>query len=227
MQSRFSETISETIHQVKIHERNNYQQLTQYMELRRLLNNDVVMPPLRGYAISPDLVLYLLSLLERFKPQSIIEFGSGFSSVVFSRYAQSNGAKVVSVDHEPFFSKKSQALVDAWGYADQFNLITADVIEQEADGMNVLFYDRSAVDKHFGFDFVFLDGPPQALGLTVRGGLLPLFRPLLVSGCIIVLDDYYRPGEREFVASWLESGLVELVEENEFIEKQAVILRVI
>lgn len=219
--------LSETNRQIKNHERTNYQQLTQYMELRRVFDNDQVMPPLRGYAISPDLVFYLLSLLDRFKPRSILEFGSGFSSVVFSRYAHSEGAKVVSVDHEPYFSKKSEAYVNEWGYDDHFNLIIADVKEQEVNGTNVFFYDRSPVEKHSGFDFVFLDGPPQKLGLKVRGGLLPLFRPLLSPGCIIVLDDYYRPGEREFVDNWLKTGLVELIEKNESIEKHAVLLRVI
>ena len=100
-------------------------------------------------------------------------------------------------------------------------------MEQEVDGQKVIFYDRSALEKHFGFDFVFLDGPPQKLGITVRGGLLPLFRPLLSPGCIIVLDDYYRAGEREVVANWLKAGLVEVIEENEFIEKHAAVLRVI
>lgn len=219
--------VSDIKREVRNVERTNYQQLTTYLELRRVFDSAETMPPLRGYAISPDLVFYLLDLLDRYSPKSIAEFGSGFSSVVFSRYADANNASVTSFDHEPFFAKKSAENVKKWGYEKSFELITTEVIEQSVDGQKVMFYDHKAAPAQRQYDFVFLDGPPQKLGLTVRGGLLPLFRPQLAPGCIIVLDDYYRPGEREIVKNWLESGYVELIEENEFIEKHAAVVRVV
>ena len=51
------------------------------------------------------------------------------------------------------------------------------------------------------FALVICDGPPG----TTRGGrygLLPIMKPHLKSGCLVLLDDAGRAGERAIIARW-------------------------
>lgn len=210
---------------LKVHETNIYRQLTAYMELRRILDGELSIPPLRGFAISPDFALYMMEILNRYKPKAILEFGSGFSSLVLSRYAAAGSATVLSLDHERDYGEKTTQLLRNWGYDGVHTLVLADVVEQGHGAGTALFYDRAALPSGRTFDFVLLDGPPQAFGLTVRGGMLPLFRDVLDDGCILLLDDYYRPGERSVVADWVRDGWVEIIEENKSVEKHSAVLR--
>ena len=54
LEQTVSKKFSSLGREVKNYERTNYQQLTTYMELRRIFDNPAPMPALRGYAISPQ-----------------------------------------------------------------------------------------------------------------------------------------------------------------------------
>lgn len=201
-------------------ERKNYQQITNYMELRRILDGPARLPPLRQHAITPDMVFFLMEQFDKYKPKNVLEFGSGVSSLIMARYVVSNEATGTSVESELVHLNKTQHLLKSWGLENTLTVVHADLVEQPT-----LFYEKSSIlgDQ---FDFVFLDGPQSGrYGKEVRGGLFPLFCDKLAKNCVIVLDDYKRRGERRVVANWLKAGWVDIIEENTFIEKHAAVLR--
>lgn len=207
-------------------DRNLYQQVVSYLDLRAMLGIEGEIPPLRGFAISPDMGVFMLRLLRKLRPASILELGSGFSSVLLGHHCAKMAGHVVSLDHDPAYVARSTELIAAWGLGEQVETVLAPIENQRVrDSRAVPFYSAERV-RATGrrFDFVFVDGPPLALGPRVRGGFLPLFGEFLEPGCHILLDDYYRKGEQEVVSNWVEQGLVEIVELHTELEKQAALL---
>lgn len=212
--------------EMRIIEKRNYLQLTAHDALlARLSGNAKTIPPLRGFAISPDTALFLLDLLEEHRPTSILELGSGFSSVIFAHYAKEAGARFVSIDSDPKFAANTAALVQRWGLADTFNLVISEIVEQRDGNDSRPYYDPASINPDARFDFVFVDGPAGKYGPTARQGLFPFFERFLNPGCLIVCDDYSRPGERQTVANWIDAKAVDLLEENKIVEKHAAVLR--
>lgn len=209
--------------QIASAEQLNYQQITRYLELRHRLQGSMPLPPLRGWSASPDLMVLLIELLEQYRPKSILELGSGASSIATARYASKTGAALLSIDHEEKFAEKTRDTIEKWGFSEALELRIASIIDNDG----CLFYDKKVISSsRRSFDFVFLDGPPNKIQEKIRGNLLPLFSDLLQPGCLILLDDYYRKSEREVVRHWISEGLVELIEEYNRLEKKAALVRV-
>lgn len=207
-------------------DRNLYQQIASYVDLRAIVGAEAEIPPLRGFAISPDMGVFLVRLLERLRPASILELGSGFSSVLLGRYCARHGGRVTSLDHDEDYRRKSAALIEGWDLGRDVDILLSLIETHDAgEGRSFPFCGPEplgATGRTFGF--LFIDGPPISFGPTVRGGFLPLFGRFLRPGCHILLDDYYRKGEQEVVSAWVEAGLVETVEIRTELEKHAALL---
>jgi len=211
---------------IKNMESNSYNQIVSYLDLRQRVGHDKVLPRLRGHAISPDTAIFLDDLLKQYRPLRILELGSGFSSAIIALHCLEHGGRVTSVDHIEEFGWIARNRVEAWGAGATFDLVVADLVEQDTPIGKRRFYDLKPVSESgSGYDFVFLDGPPKYVEAGIRANFLPLFAPLLAEGCIVLLDDYYRSGEQEAVAGWVEAGLVEVLVENKDVEKHAAVLR--
>ena len=52
-------------------------------------------------------------------------------------------------------------------------------------------------------DFLFVDGPPKAVGEHARAPALAEFASRLAPGSLVLLDDMQRDDEQEIVARWL------------------------
>ncbi len=61
--------------------------------------------------VQPHKLWSLKTLLEKHQPKSIIEFGSGLSTFVFSEYAKKTGARVLSIDEEERWAENTRGLI--------------------------------------------------------------------------------------------------------------------
>lgn len=208
---------------------NIYRQIAGYVELRTRIEPGIPIPPLRGFAISPDMAIHLIDTIETVRPSRLLECGSGFSTVLMARYCASTGATLVSMEHDPLYLEKTRSLLARSGLEAHADVVWCPLKEGEGPEGGQLFYDA---DVLFGrapatpFDFVFVDGPPMAFGDRIRGGLLPRLVPLLAPNALIVMDDFCRKGEQDVAEGWREAGYVELVETHTHLEKHAAHLRV-
>ena len=64
----------------------DYTQLEALLGIQQYLQPGVLLPATRNYAGSPDFLRLLIELLERHRPQVIVEASSGVSSVVISEW---------------------------------------------------------------------------------------------------------------------------------------------
>ena len=102
---------------------------------------------------SHEFWVFLAALLHRLKPESILEFGSGRSSIYLSEYASKQKKRFVSIDDNEKWVMVHRLIARCGGLEnDFFHLVSLD-----SKG----YYDESEVKNIISQppDFVYLDGP--------------------------------------------------------------------
>ena len=151
-----------------------------------------------GWRIGEDNFRQIVDEIYHVNPKVIVEFGAGASSI---RLAQEfNKAKVVSIDHDIDYFRQAEQLRDSYKVIN-LNLVYWP-LKWQIHGLAIY---QSFQNKHLPeeeVDAVIIDGPPY---YTFRGREACLYQihSNLRNGGLVILDDYNREGEKEFVENWL------------------------
>jgi hypothetical protein len=171
--------------------------------LQMLLETKAPLPPLRGWAGSPDMLLQLAQWVLTNRPTVALECSSGASTVVAARCCQINGlGHVFSLEHDAEYANKTRDLLAQQGLADWATVVHAP-LETGADGA-CWYADAALPAAATGAELLVVDGPPAGGESQARYPALPRLRGRLASRFTVLLDDADRPGEREVVARWLK-----------------------
>jgi len=165
--------------------------------------------PLRtgGWAADPHMLESVVLLLQEKQPVSILELGSGASTVVIAEFLRSRGTgRLVSVDHEARFAEATRAQLKARGLESFVDIVVAPLSRQRVNGRPCEWY-TADWKRCIGqpVDFLVVDGPPARTQKEARYPAFPLLAPFLAAGCTIVLDDGSRADERTIANEWAAS----------------------
>jgi len=134
----------------------------------------------------------------RHRSRSIVDFGSGVSTLVFALHAKRTGAKVVSLEADEKWLRVTDKALRAAGLREHVTLLHAPLKDATRHRISRRTYQfEFAVGAPY--DFVFIDGPPESVG---RHGTLPSVALHMAPEWHGWLHDGARPGERECVALW-------------------------
>lgn len=176
------------------------QNLYQLVPVRR------AMPATRGWALSPDILLgYVEDILGR-RPRTVLECGSGVSTVWAAYALQQLGAgRVVALDHEAEFADKTRGVLADHGLSDVAEVRHAPItpLTLPDSGGEWHWYDTAALKDLHEVDLVLIDGPPKPTQEQARYPALPVLRDLLAPGAVLLLDDAARPDEQAILQRWL------------------------
>jgi predicted O-methyltransferase YrrM len=168
------------------------------------LKPDLPYPPFGGWAISGDCARRLVELVMTVRPSSVIEAGSGLSTLLIAQALEIVGGdgRVVALEHEKQWMDRSTALLALHGMAHRADISHAPLVEIDLEGERFNWYDLSEVSLPTDAEIIFIDGPPKATGPLARYPALPLLIDRLVPGGVILLDDAHRPDEKAAVQRW-------------------------
>lgn len=181
----------------------SYAQLEAFTDLRALITPRAPLPALRGWAASPDVLRMMTGWILRTRPKTIVECGSGSSSVWLGYVAERTGATVVALEHEPRYAEASRDLVRAHGLSDVVEVRDAPLLPWEEGQESYLWYDREALDGIEDIGLVFVDGPPGATGPAARYPALPLLLPRCSEQVAFFLDDAAREDDKAVSDRWV------------------------
>ncbi len=203
-----------------------YRQLEAHLQLRDLISVTGPTPPLRGWAASPDVIAFLVRETRRLQPELILECGSGASTVWLAMACRSAGLSthIVSLEHDPGFAAETERLLSDCGVEDVAEVRLAPLESVELGSYEGLWYSQSAITDLQNIGLVFVDGPPGTTAPMARYPALPILRPRLAPGAVLVLDDLIRDEEKETVARWREEFPELLIDRHSF-EKGAAVVR--
>ena len=175
-----------------------YYQGEAYAQLMQLLDLKSSIPPTRGWAASPDLLLTIYETVKKISPLLVVELGSGVSTLVA---AKSGARKVVSLDGSKEYAEMTRNLIK----------------EHRVRGVDVRFaallpyvngltwYDVSTIKDLKKIDLLIVDGPPGNDNPETRYPALKEFKDKLSPKAVVILDDVNREGERKLAEDFAAS----------------------
>lgn len=178
-----------------------FAQLQALMALERILGLAEPLPPMRGWAGSPDFLLEVAREALGRKPQVLVECSSGVSTVVSARCMQLNGSgHVYSLEHEPEFAAKTRKLLARYGLTEWATVLDAPL---QTTHTTTPWYAEQALPADMGrIEMLVVDGPPTPVAPLARAPAWPRLRGRMAKRCVVLVDDADRADETEMVRRW-------------------------
>jgi predicted O-methyltransferase YrrM len=137
---------------------------------------------------------------------SIVELGSGVSTVVLARLARQLGGRIWAVEHHPGWAEWVRRQLDRDGLDEIATVIQAPLEPHPGaiDGAPWYAQDALSALPGSGIELLLVDGPPgYGDGMaSSRFPALPVLGPRLAEGALVVLDDVDRPPEAAILDAW-------------------------
>jgi predicted O-methyltransferase YrrM len=191
-----------------------YRQLEARFVLERLLEPARPLPPLRGWALSPDIAVELVERVLARQARRILETGSGVSTLLFALAIQKSGGdgQVVALEHDEQWAQHTRRLLEDHGCSDIAEVVHAPLTHVLVDEDSYDWYQPEMVAAvPTEVDLLLIDGPPASTGPRSRFPALPLLRHTLAPNARVFLDDANRDDEQAIVNDWIERYGVEMV----------------
>ncbi len=200
-----------------------FAQIQALLALERKLGLTEALPPMRGWAGSPDFLLIVADEMLTRKPQTVMECSSGVSTLVVARCLQLNGAgHVCSLEHDSDYADKTRKLLDKYGLADWATVLDAPLQTKYTD---TPWYDEDMIPNNMGLvEMLIVDGPPSHTAPLARYPALPRLLSRMAKTALVILDDADREDEREMVIRWRQQ-FPELRQTNLYCEKGCALLQ--
>lgn len=171
------------------------------LELRRPL------PYFTRWSSSPALAAQLIGVIQVYRPQCVLELGSGVSTVVVAMALRNQGSgQITSVDHDPAYAVKTRKELAAQDLLPWATVRDAPLVQTQTPRGHVPWYDLTVLDQLGQIDLLVVDGPPRQSCTDARLPAYELLKDRLAPGAVVVLDDTLRKDESASVAAWLSAA---------------------
>lgn len=166
----------------------------------------VPLPAYNRWTVEPDLALELIRTLRRLRPNRVIEFGSGLSTVLIGYELERWGGTVLSLEDVQRHAIETRDMCMAQGLQN-VTIIKSPLEEYDLmfnhEVMKFKWYKMNPAFKLFKkADFMFIDGPSCMTGRYARFPAIPLLWDH-VGRPTIMIDDTKREEDALTVAEWM------------------------
>jgi hypothetical protein len=190
------------------HDRTNRFETNQIEHLLALyheLKLDGALPPTRDWAGSPDFLRIVYDQVRTQKPETVVECGSGVSSIVIARALQQNGrGRLISLDHDVIFAEKTRQNLARHGLEQWVDMRVEPLQDSGVTGQKTPWYPLKNIPSA-NIHLVVVDGPPITHDSEARFCAGPAFIPKMSDQSVMLLDDFNRAGDTSIVEKWRAS----------------------
>jgi len=184
------------------HLHDQFRQIQALLALEKELDLGAHLPPLRGWAASPDFLLVLTNHVKQRRPETIVECGSGASTVVLAKCLQRLGkGHVYSLEHDPVYAEKTRRSLAEAGLSDWATIIDAPLVEHRIGSETWQWYSLDGFPD-VAIDMLVIDGPPWFVSPLARYPAGPKLFPKLTREGAVLLDDAARDDESRIIERW-------------------------
>jgi predicted O-methyltransferase YrrM len=161
-----------------------------------------------GWALAPDALRFLVSLIGHLRPRHVLEFGAGLSTRVMARACTGlrPACGITSVDHDPEFGPRGvRKLQSGREPSCRVCFQLAPLVTRDCGGklLPVYLLGPDGLASPLPPDLVLIDGPPAVLG--GREGVLYQALDFARPGTLVLLDDAHRRDEQTALARWRDN----------------------
>lgn len=161
--------------------------------------------PWTEWSLRPAALVTVLNEIVLGRRKTVVELGSGASTVVIARLMAERGGTLVSVEHEPTWADLVGQQLASEGLSDTARVLSAPLGPHDASWSNEPWYSRDAIATLPGaIDLLLIDGPPGFADGNAhsRYPALVELAGRLAPNAVVILDDADREPEREIVERW-------------------------
>lgn len=175
-------------------------------ELNTLLPIRSPLPPMTGWAATPELAITVLKHIRLKKPSLIVELGSGVTTLV-SAYTLEKyypEGEIISLDHDSEYATITRNELNHHELSKFVDIRTAPLKKTDVNGKRHKWYDTETCKFDKSIDLLIIDGPPVKTEAFARYPALPVLEKFLSNTCTIILHDTKRKEESDIVKKWLK-----------------------
>ncbi|MEO8773219.1 MAG: hypothetical protein ABI371_02710 [Gelidibacter sp.] len=182
-----------------------------YAQLNQLFTDTSFFIPMSKWAMSPSTIAHVLNDIIVNDRKSIIEFGSGASTLYIAKLLKSNKieASFFSVESNSDWAdkiKKQLELLDLSSYVTIINAPIKSIDTSFALGEQKVWYAIETLNDSLKtapyFDLVLVDGPFGGLTFNSRFSAIPYLKDKLAKTYAVFLDDIDRDDEKDILKNW-------------------------
>lgn len=179
-----------------------YAEVEDLMALYRDIGPEQALPRMHGWAAGPDLARFLYQEVVEHGRSSVLECGSGSTTVILAYACRAVGAgRVVSLEHDARFAAATRKMLEERGLSKWAEVRDAPLGEVAVGDSTWRWYDPASLTDG-PFDLVLVDGPPGGTGPEARYPAVPMLFDRLADDALVVLDDARRADERAIGERW-------------------------
>jgi len=174
--------------------------------LRPLLDGRPYLPWTDG-ALRPAALVAILNEIVFAGRLTVVELGSGVSTVVVGRLLAERGGTLTSVEHDPDWASIVRSQIAHEGLGDIVELVSEPLEPHPDSWAGAPWYSGNAIASlPSAIDLLLVDGPPgYGEGMShSRYPALSTIADRLAPGALVILDDADRDPEREIIERWQE-----------------------
>lgn len=187
--------------------RNTYDTLASLL-LHRLFPKGTILP-FTPFSLNPNTILHIINEIQINKRRSIIEFGSGISTIVLAKYLKENKiqASLISIDDNLEWAQYINEQIKLYD-CENFAVVKYIPLKQySSSDYSGVWYDLgpfSKVINNILFDLVIVDGPGAGNNKMTRLPAVIEVSNFLMPNFIVFLDDIRRKGEMKIFDVWIQ-----------------------
>ena len=171
----------------------------------RLVPHSHPMPELGGWAATPSTMLWILDRVMSSPVRTIVECGSGTSTVWIATALERRGGdgRVVALESSDHYAARTLAELERLGLSDRATVVHAPLVDTGLpDRSSQPWFDLAGLALSEPIDLLFVDGPRSKVAPQARYPAFPVLADQLSPDAVVILDDTGRPAEDAIVERW-------------------------
>jgi hypothetical protein len=173
-----------------------------YRDLCARLQLNAGIPYSEHWSAAADFLGLIVDEVISIKPETILECGSGVSTLMLAAACRESGqGRVLSLEHQQEYASDLRDIVASYGLQEFAMVIDAPLVDAHVNGRDYQWYSLDNLVE-CDIDMMVIDGPPGRLQKNSRYPALPVLRGRMTSACSIFLDDAGREDEQEIARRW-------------------------
>jgi predicted O-methyltransferase YrrM len=161
--------------------------------------------PWSNWALPPRGLLEVLKTVQEFEAPTIVECGSGVSTLHLARAVREIGkGRIIALEQDAGWAEYIGRMLARNDLAKWVTIVVAPLEKTVICDKQTTWYSmpENAIPADAKIDVVLVDGPRGAEGELSRLGALPRLWDRLSSRAVVFLDDTNRPEERQISELW-------------------------
>lgn len=165
------------------------------------------LPAWEGSMAEPSLLVTAVEALFARATPSVVELGSGFSTLVLAYALKAKGeGRLIALEDNVRFAAITRRLLAEHGLEQYATVIDAPLRPLELDDGSYRWYTLAEKEIEAPVDLLLVDGPAGGLAASIRYPAVPALLEYLAQDAIILADDTDRFREQQNVVRWLEEN---------------------